>query len=83
MTYGECYLPGRSSEEVLFLSYLPSVSGERQFVFRGCFATFLARFLSTQDLRYSYYFLFAPGTIGAITWLAQNREKAQLIPAWV
>ena len=25
--------------------------------------------------RYSYRFLFAPGTIGAITWLAQNRDK--------
>ena len=30
--------------------------------------------LSGRDLHYSYRFLFLPGTIGAITWLAQNRE---------
>ena len=39
-------------------------------------ATFLARLLSGRALRYSYRFLFIPGTIGAITWLARNREAA-------
>ena len=42
-------------------------------------ATFLAQFLSGQDLRYSYRFLFIPGTIGAITWLARNREHVERI----
>ena len=42
-------------------------------------ATFLAEFLSGQDLRYSYRFLFIPGTIGAITWLARNRETVERI----
>ena len=37
-------------------------------------ATFLAQLLSGRDLHYSYRFLFLPGTIGAITWLARNRE---------
>jgi aminopeptidase-like protein len=37
-------------------------------------ATFLAETLAEEDHRYSYRFLFLPGTIGAITWLAQNRE---------
>jgi aminopeptidase-like protein len=39
-------------------------------------ATAMAEFLQGRDLRYSYRFLFVPGTIGAITWLAQNRENA-------
>jgi aminopeptidase-like protein len=39
-------------------------------------ATFLAQLLSGRDLHYSYRFLFIPGTIGAITWLARNRETA-------
>jgi aminopeptidase-like protein len=39
-------------------------------------ATLLAQFLEGRDLRYSYRFLFIPGTIGAITWLARNRETA-------
>jgi len=30
-------------------------------------------------LRYSYRFLFIPGTIGAITWLALNEEKVEHI----
>jgi aminopeptidase-like protein len=38
-------------------------------------AAALAELLAERDLRYSYRFLFIPGTIGAITWLAQNREK--------
>jgi aminopeptidase-like protein len=42
-------------------------------------ATALARFLSGRDRRYSYRFLFIPGTIGAITWLARNSDIATRI----
>ena len=42
-------------------------------------ATFLAEALSKRDLRYSYRFLFIPGTIGAITWLARNKENVERI----
>jgi aminopeptidase-like protein len=38
-------------------------------------ATALAQLLSGRPLRYSYRFLFIPGTIGAIAWLARNRES--------
>jgi aminopeptidase-like protein len=31
------------------------------------------------NTRYSYRFLFAPGTIGAITWLARNEDKCRRI----
>jgi aminopeptidase-like protein len=39
-------------------------------------ATALAQTLARRDLRYSYRFLFIPGTIGAITWLSRNPEAA-------
>ena len=39
-------------------------------------ATALAAFLKEQERHYSWRFIFAPGTIGAITWLARNREHA-------
>src|SRR5205085_1619662 len=37
--------------------------------------TCLARALAGQRLRYSYRFLFIPGTIGSITWLALNEAR--------
>jgi len=79
LTYGECYLPGRSTDEVLVSCHAchPSLANDN--LSGLAVATFLARFLSTRDLRYSYRFLFAPGTIGAITWLARNRESAERI----
>ena len=79
LTYGECYLGGRSSEEVLISCHAchPSLANDN--LSGLTVATFLAKFLSGRDLRYSYRFLFMPGTIGAITWLARNREAAARI----
>jgi aminopeptidase-like protein len=39
----------------------------------------LARKLKARKTRYSYRFLFAPGTIGSIVWLCQNEERISLI----
>jgi aminopeptidase-like protein len=79
LVYGECYLPGRSKDEILISCHAchPSLANDN---LSGLgVATFLAQFLSRRDLRYSYRFLYIPGTIGAITWLAQNREAAARI----
>jgi aminopeptidase-like protein len=76
LTYGECYLPGRSTNEILISSHAchPSLANDN--LSGLTVATFLAQFLSKRDLHYSYRFLFIPGTIGAITWLARNQEAA-------
>lgn len=76
LTYGECYLPGRSTDEVLISCHAchPSLANDN--LSGLAVATFLAQFLAGRGLRYSYRFLFIPGTIGAITWLARNREVA-------
>jgi aminopeptidase-like protein len=76
LTYGECFFPGRSSDEVLISCHAchPSLANDN--LSGLTVATSLARLLSGTDLRYSYRFLFVPGTIGAITWLARNREAA-------
>ena len=43
-------------------------------------AVFLARWLSTLTARrFSYRFLFIPGTIGSITWLARNQDRLAAI----
>lgn len=74
LTYGECYLPGRSADEILISCHVchPSLANDN--LSSLTVATALAELLAGQELRYSYRLVFAPGTIGAITWLAQNRE---------
>jgi aminopeptidase-like protein len=79
LTYGECYLPGGCNEEVLISCHAchPSLANDN--LSGLSVATFLAQFLMGRDLRYSYRFLFIPGTIGAITWLARNEKAARLV----
>jgi aminopeptidase-like protein len=76
LSYGECYLRGELSDEILISCHVchPSLANDN--LSGLTVAAFLAQFLSGCDLRYSYRFLFIPGTIGAITWLSQNREVA-------
>jgi aminopeptidase-like protein len=79
LTFGECYLPGRSTDEVLISCHAchPSLANDN--LSGITVATLLAQFLSGRDLRYSYRFLFIPGTIGSITWLARNQTAAERI----
>lgn len=79
LTYGECLLPGRSTDEVLISCHVchPSLANDNLSGLTVSCA--LAQFLAGRDLRYSYRFLFIPGTIGAITWLAMNRENVDRI----
>ena len=79
LTYGECFIRGESTDEVLISSHAchPSLANDN--LSGLAVATELAKAALGRDLRYSYRFVFIPGTIGAITWLAQNREAAQRI----
>jgi aminopeptidase-like protein len=74
LTYGEYYISGRSPDEVLISCHAchPSLANDN--LSGLSVAAFLAGFLSRRDLHYSYRFLFIPGTIGAIAWLARNCE---------
>jgi aminopeptidase-like protein len=75
LSFGEYYLKGLSSEEVLISCHVchPSLANDN--LSGLVLATFLARHLGNLSLRYSYRFLFIPGTIGAITWLSLNEKK--------
>jgi len=79
LTYGECYLPGESSAEVLISCHAchPSLCNDN--LSSVAIATFLAKYLGQVELRYSYRFLFIPGTIGAITWLSQNEDHVNVV----
>jgi aminopeptidase-like protein len=79
LTYGECVLPGSSADEILVSSHIchPSLANDN--LSGVAVATFLARALAGTEHRYTYRFLFAPGTIGAITWLARNEALTSRI----
>jgi len=75
LTYGECYLPGKTKEEVLLSTYLchPSLGNDN--LSGVVLLTFLASILKKRKLKYSYRFLFIPETIGALAWLSHNEKK--------
>ncbi|MEU1720288.1 DUF4910 domain-containing protein [Nonomuraea sp. NPDC005692] len=77
LTYGEHVIQGRSSEEVLISCHVchPSLANDN--LAGVAVAASLAQRLA--DPWYTYRFVFAPGTIGAITWLALNRERTDRI----
>lgn len=74
LSYGECFLPGTSSQEVLISTHIchPSLCNDN--LSGIAVAAHLAKSLQGSNHKYSYRFLFLPVTIGAITWLARNEE---------
>jgi aminopeptidase-like protein len=75
LTYGELVLPGATEEEVLVSAHCchPSLANDN--LSGMVLAATLARRLSGLRLRYTYRFLFVPGTIGSIAWLARNEGR--------
>lgn len=74
LTYGELYLPGEASDEILVSCHVchPSLCNDN--LSGITVAVKLAETMAARSRRYSYRFLFIPGTIGSITWLAQNEQ---------
>lgn len=79
LTYGEVFLPGETDREVLLSAHIchPSLAND------NCsglaMLALLARTLSRRRNRFGYRFVFAPGTIGALCWLAANEERVARI----
>jgi aminopeptidase-like protein len=72
LTYGEFRIQGATEEEVLISCHSchPSLCNDN--LSGMTVAAKLAQQLADLPLRYSYRFIWIPGTIGAITWLALN-----------
>lgn len=79
LTYGEYVHKGESEDEFLLSAHVchPSLAND------NCsglaLLTHLAQRMAGLQTRYSYRFLFAPGTIGAITWLARHEQESRRI----
>lgn len=75
LTYGEAFHQGETRDEILLSAHIchPSLAND------NCSGLALLAHLAARikqtPTRYSYRFIFAPGTIGAIAWLAANRRQ--------
>ncbi|GJQ22813.1 MAG: DUF4910 domain-containing protein [Planctomycetia bacterium] len=79
LTYGEYYIKGEKTEEVLISCHTchPSLCNDN--LSGIVLSVFLAKHLSQKSLKYSYRFLFIPGTIGSITWLCLNESNVSKV----
>ncbi len=79
LTYAEAFVQGESEDEVLVSGYADHPAMANDNLSGLALMALLARELAGRRLRYSYRFLFSPGTIGPITWLARNEERLDRI----
>lgn len=79
LTYGECFVPGETDGEVLVHTHVchPSLCNDN--LSGIVVAARLARRVAAAPRRFGYRFLFLPGTLGAITWLARNEDRTDRI----
>ncbi len=80
LTYGELVLPGAQAEEMLISCHSchPSLANDN--LSGIAVAVMLARrLMARQHRRFTYRFLFIPGTIGSLAWLAANEGRVPLV----
>jgi len=74
LTYGELTIAGRTREEVLLFTHVchPSLANDNTSGI--AVATALGEWLAGEPRRFTYRLVFAPGTIGSLTWLKRNEH---------
>lgn len=75
LSYGECVIPGSEAGEILLSvhSCHPSLANDN--LSGIAVAIEFAKLWAARPHRLGLRIVFLPGTIGAITWLARNRER--------
>jgi aminopeptidase-like protein len=76
LTWGEVVVPGRTDREILVSTHCchPSLANDN--LAGMVVAAALAREVARHRPRHTFRFLFVPGTIGAISWLATHEREA-------
>lgn len=79
LSYGECFLPGRTQDEVLLFCHIchPSLANDN--LSGIAVAAELAGALQRADRRYGYRIVFCPSVLGAIAWLHANEANVSRI----
>lgn len=81
LTYGETIIPGATDREILFFNHVchPSLCNDN--LSGNVVLAELASRLRQRRPRFTYRFVWAPVTIGAITWLSRNQAIVPKIHA--
>ena len=81
LSYGEFFVKGKSSEEIIFSCYICHPSMCNDSLSGVALATQLAKYIQNlkNQTNYSYRFLFIPETIGSIAWLSINKNNLKKI----
>ncbi len=79
LTYAECRIAGELDDEFLIFTHIchPALANDN--ATGMAVATLLAAELARSRPRLSYRVVFAPATIGSITWLARNEAAARVL----
>jgi len=79
LTFGELFLPGEVEDEVLISTHIchPALANDN--LSGIAVATRLAERLTEASRHLSFRFLFVPGTLGPMTWLALNEEHVHRV----
>tara|TARA_B110001454_G_C12685647_1_gene420040 strand:- start:50 stop:1345 length:1296 start_codon:yes stop_codon:yes gene_type:complete len=75
LNYGELYLRGDSTKEILITTYICHPSLANNEISGPVVSTFLAKHFKKIKKRYSIRFIFIPETIGSILYISKNLEK--------
>ena len=81
LSYAECVIPGASPSEVLLFAHTchPSLCNDN--LSGVVLLAALGQYLRQSQLQWTYRLVFAPATIGSITWLSRNQKHLGQIKA--
>ena len=81
LTYADLIIPGRQEEEIFFSTYIchPSIANNE--LSGPGLATYIAKWLNNRSNRFTYRFVFAPETIGAISYISKNLKDLKKVHA--